>query len=218
MPPGLRSLTAAQTALVDFLCLDGDLLEAAAVASTDAAAGYVDRRALEEWIRDLPAARKDELLLQHVLGEEPLLRSRLQREFRQARPRPRKGGHPALRSVQDLLVAAEDRAETRTRKEAAAREATRHARAEEEARRRAEHLDRVATRVEETWQQIEGLIQSRKPAEYDRAVTLLTDLRDLAAERGGNEVYGQRLRILWDRHAKKGTLIRRLRDARLLSA
>jgi hypothetical protein len=63
VPAGLRSLTAAQRALADFLRLDADLLEVAAEASASRQAGQDDPDALAALITGLPGSEKDRLLL-----------------------------------------------------------------------------------------------------------------------------------------------------------
>jgi predicted AAA+ superfamily ATPase len=49
---------------------------------------------------------------------------------------------------------------------------------------RARYLDQLEKREEATWNQIAAHIQKRQPNEYDKAVTLLTDLHDLSERRG----------------------------------
>jgi hypothetical protein len=63
--------------------------------------------------------------------------------------------------------------------DAAARERAR--RAEEQARARHERLMQLVAREAAAWDEVESLIQSRSPRDYDRAVALLTDLRGAAA-------------------------------------
>ena len=65
------------------------------------------------------------------------------------------------------------------------------------------------------WQQVEAAIERRLPKEYDRAVELLADLRDLAERNGTVEVVKERLRDLRERHSSKRTLIQRLDRAGL---
>ena len=55
--------------------------------------------------------------------------------------------------------------------------------AEDEASR-SRYLDQLGRREEATWSQIAAHIQKRQPNEYDKAVTLLIDLRDLAVRQG----------------------------------
>ena len=47
----------------------------------------------------------------------------------------------------------------------------------------ARHLDQLATRTEEAWREAAALIETKRPDDYDQAVTLLRDLRALAGGR-----------------------------------
>ncbi len=79
---------------------------------------------------------------------------------------------------------------------------------------RAQHLDALAGREPAIWSQVEGLIASKQPKSYDHAVTLLVDLRDLAARKGGADFH-RRVDELRAAHARKPTLIDRLQKAGL---
>ncbi|MFE6081096.1 hypothetical protein [Streptomyces virginiae] len=69
VPAGLATLTGPQRALADLLDVDPDLLAVAARAGAPAPrAATVDRAALAAYITSLPAAEKDTLLLEAVLG------------------------------------------------------------------------------------------------------------------------------------------------------
>jgi hypothetical protein len=46
------------------------------------------------------------------------------------------------------------------------------------------YLDQLGKREEGTWNRIAAHIQKRQPNEYDKAITLLIDLRDLALRQG----------------------------------
>jgi hypothetical protein len=69
VPAGLRSLTAAQRALADFLRLDDDLLQVAAEASAPLALGREDPGALAASIAELPDDEKNRLLLMVALDQ-----------------------------------------------------------------------------------------------------------------------------------------------------
>ena len=79
----------------------------------------------------------------------------------------------------------------------------------------AAHLNSLVGKEEQVWRTIEETIAKRQPKEYDRAVELLTDLRDLAARTGNTEAVTQKIRQLRERHAAKTTLIERLERAGL---
>lgn len=80
VPPGLTQLTAAQTALAEFLRLDDDLLAVAAENSTPLQE-RLDPQALGAWVTDLPSADKDLLLLQVAQGQAAEARIEILRRF-----------------------------------------------------------------------------------------------------------------------------------------
>src|SRR5262249_2822106 len=97
--------------------------------------------------------------------------------------------------------------------ERAAKEQARCAR--QQAAARARHLDALAGREEKLWRQVETAIQSKQPKQYDHAIELLKDLRDLAGRTGSGEDVSQRSRDLRERHHSKPSLIQRLDRAGL---
>jgi len=93
-------------------------------------------------------------------------------------------------------------------------------RAEEQARReearalaRERRLDTLAKDEEAAWLRVETMIATRKPGEYDRAVTLLTDLLALADRDGRRDEFSRRSTTLRHTHARKPSLIERLDQA-----
>jgi hypothetical protein len=95
-------------------------------------------------------------------------------------------------------------------------------RAAEAARRKAEdeanrsrYLDQLGKREEATWNQIAAHIQKRQPNEYDKAITLLIDLRDLAVHQGQVAAFQSALGKLRRTHAAKESFLRRLTKAKL---
>jgi len=116
-----------------------------------------------------------------------------------------------------MLLAAADRiAEERRRKEAE-RAAAEHARREREKREaRERYLEDLAPREEDAWRKIDTLIATKQPARYDEAVKLLCDLRELAVRRGRTDGVESQLRRLCETHAKKPSLLDRLKRAELI--
>jgi hypothetical protein len=115
------------------------------------------------------------------------------------------------RTAGDLLEVRDRLAEEKQRQaaEQAAQKQTRRARA------RARHLESLAGREEELWKQVEAAIQTRQPKEYDHAVELLMDLRDLGEHSGTGAEMTERLRALRGRHRSKPSLLKRLDRAGL---
>jgi len=151
-----------------------------------------------------------------VRGDEPHLRAELVRRFRDSRAAFPSETAAGRRTVGELLGAAEQRSEERRRREAerAARERARQEREAAGARER--HLASLAGREAEAWGEVEALIATKQPGKYDAAVALLGDLRELAVRAERREEVEGRLALLRDQHAKKPSLIGRLRAAGLV--
>ena len=218
VPPGLAKLSAPLRSLADFLRVDEELLEVAAAGSTGEAAAGPSRAEIARWVKALPAADKDAYLVRFLAEEgDVLLRAELSKRFREATA-PRGKGRArdaARRTVAQLLAARKALAEEKSRKAAehAAREKTRRER--ERAEARAKHLDQLARREPETWREVEQLIATKRPKDYDQAVTLLVDLRDLADRSGRAAEAAGRIRDLRQRHANKPSLLKRFDGKKL---
>jgi hypothetical protein len=63
------------------------------------------------------------------------------------------------------------------------------------------------------WQQVEALVITKRPGDYDTAVTLLQDLRAIGERKGRRVEVIERIRALRERHAKKPSFLARLRKA-----
>jgi hypothetical protein len=214
-PPGLGRLSAALEAFVTFMRIDRDLLEAAAAGSLEAEE-TLPAEDVERWVSALQEAEKRALLVRLIRGDEPHLRAELVRRFRNSRAASPSDTTAGRRTVGELLGAAKQRTEERRRREAerAARERARQEREAAEARER--HLTSLARRETEAWGEAEALIATKQPGKYDAAVALLRDLRELAVRSGRREEVEARLGRLHEQHAKKPSLISRLRAAGLV--
>jgi hypothetical protein len=72
----------------------------------------------------------------------------------------------------------------------------------------------LAKREREAWRQVDALIATKRPRDYDAAVTLLSDLREMSGRKGRAGPFGQRIDELRAAHAAKPSLLARLRRAR----
>jgi len=123
--------------------------------------------------------------------------------------------HQVERRTAQVLAAANARAEERIRLSDAKRAAeAKRQKAKAEADRR-RYLDQLEKRRETTWNQIAAHIEKRQPNEYDKAVSLLVDLRDQAAREEHESVFQSALEKLRQTHAAKESLLRRLAKAKL---
>lgn len=216
VPIGLGELTAPLRAFADFLRIDEDLLTVAAARSPKAADKARDRE-VEGWIAALPDAAKTEWLVRLAEGTDPHLRAQLLRQFHdsQGTIEPR---NEEPRTVGELLNAAEEIAEERHRKETARMAAEREQRERQEAEARKRHLADLARREPGVWRRVDELIATKQPARYDEAVKLLLDLRELGRNQGRDHEFEECLQRLFDEHARKPSLVERLKKAGLLKA
>jgi len=196
VPAGLRQLTAPLRSLIDFLCIDQDLVEAAAATSASLSSGS-DHKELDAWIRNLPESEKTNLLVTAASesGErwKNELLARFYRENQRIAP-PGTAGRP--RTVGDLLSAQETIAQARAQKLAAKR-ATELARQKAKAEAdRAHYLDQLAKNEEAFWDQVSVYIQKKHANAYDQAIRFLIDLRDLAIRRGTEPAFRARIQKL----------------------
>ena len=210
VPAGLGSLSAGLRAIVDFLEIDEDLIAVAAASS----APIQGPRGLAEWIASFPAEEKDALLARVAAGEGAQVQALLLRRFRAASGSPPTA--PA-RTAAELWQAAGDRKEARAK-------AAEQRRREEEARRTAaraaayaKHLDQLATRTEAAWEKAAELIATKRPRDYDLAVSLLRDLQALADRQEESAAFRKRFGELRAQHQRKPSLLDRFDQAGLPS-
>jgi hypothetical protein len=171
-----------------------------------------------QWIKKLPAADKDAYLTRFLAEEgDLLLRAEMSKRFREATlPKGlRSIPDTKRRTVGQLLAARNALVEEKNRQksEQAARERARLDR--ERAKSRTKQLDNLARRESAAWTEVEVLIASKKPKDYDLAVSLLVDLRDLAKRSGRLAETEARIREIRQQHGNKPSLIKRFDDKNL---
>jgi hypothetical protein len=221
VPPGLKRLSGPLKRLAEFLRVDLDLIEAAAAASAGEGPAGPSPEELITWVAALPEAEKNEFLVRAAQGDAAHLGGELLQRWRQdqarapAAPAEGEAAGAARRTLGSLLEARQNLAEAKRRRETerAAKEQARRAR--EQAAARDRYLESLAGSEEKLWRQIEAAVVSKQTKEYERAVTLLKDLRDLGERTGAAEAVAARIRQLRERHSGKWSLIRRLDQAGL---
>lgn len=214
VPAGLGTLDAALTAVAEFLCIDRDLLAAAAAGSSPATVDEPTAARLRDWVIGLPARDKDAILVDLITGDGNHLRSQLLRRYREAHltadsmtAKPRTAG--------ELLATAAAMRAARERCGAEQRDRDRARRERSAAAARQRHLDTLAVDQPAAWLQVDNLIAAKKPREYDMVVQLLVDLRDLGERDGDTTAFQHRLAELRAVHARKPSLLERLNLAAL---
>jgi hypothetical protein len=216
VPRGLAKLSAPLEAFADFLSIDRHLIAVASQRSPRPKAGPTQSH-LEVWISKMPENEKDALLLEAVSANHPNLRTDLMRRFEQSR-RSRKHNSPQTqprRTVGRLLAAAKARAAAHSRALAERAAAERARQERERTAARTKYLDQLAAREYEVWDQVAHLIQTRQPNNYDRAMSCLVDLRDLASRHGRGQEFKAAIDRLREIHLKKESFLRRLKKAQL---
>ncbi len=215
IPAGLRKLSEPLNSLAEFLDIDTDLLESAAEASADLEVASPPKDLLERWIAGLPEREKDALLLQVAAGENPHVRVDLLRRFQSTLPAAPTHALTAPRTAGQLGTAAEMRSRERARREQERQRLEREREVQQKAAERTKLLDALEKREEAAWAGLDNLINTKRPADYDRVVLLLVDLRDVALRGNRDDAFQLRLRSLLERHAGKPSFLRRLKEANL---
>jgi hypothetical protein len=211
---GLRELSAPCNSLIEFLGIDEDLVEVAASASEPLKAGP-SRKELAAWIRGLPEKEKDGLLVDALTEMDERWRIELLRRFEHENVAVSDHGAVDRRRVADLLAASHARAEERKRKLNAQRAAEAALEKAKEEANRTLFLDQLAKREKAVWKEVDAYIQKRQPNDYDRAVALLSNLRDLAVRQGGEDEFHLTMEDLRRTHSAKDSFLRRLAKAKL---
>ena len=207
--PGIGPLTPALEAFTEFFGLDPDLVEAAAERSAPAMPRAASSGAVQKIIAAL-SDREKTAMLSRLFDGDPHVAAELRAALRD-RLAAEAGVPPAAsRTVGELRARARaiGLARERDAAEKAAAERKRQVRAAEKARRA--RLDAIARRGEGVWREVEAEIERRNPAGYDKAASLLSDLRALADEHGTATDFSQRLGVIRERHASKQRFLERL--------
>jgi hypothetical protein len=210
VPAGLEHLSASLQAVVDFFEIDEDLIAVAAASSPS----IQEPEGMAGWITFLPAEQKDALLTRVATGEGAQVRALLLRRFRTASGSPPTA--PA-RTAAELWQAAGNRKTARAK---AAERSQRQAEARTAAAQAAsyaKHLDQLATQTEAAWETAAEWIETKRPRDYDLAVSLLRDLQALADRQEDPAAFRKRFLDLRAEHQRKPSLLDRFDQAGLPS-
>ncbi|CAN7392443.1 hypothetical protein LJR245_002361 [Rhizobium leguminosarum] len=113
-------------------------------------------------------------------------------------------------TVAELQTHAGEIRHIRERKENERLAAERKKQEAEEARARRARLNAIIQRGDAVWREIETEIERRNASGYDKAASLLADLKTIAEQNGGTADFIRRLHSIHERHAQKGRFIDRL--------
>ena len=173
----------------------------------------LDRDDVRAWVGKLPAKDKDELITDLVVDADHAQIAELLQHFLKERA-GNDGTATSGRTVGQLLQAAEACTTERKHIEAEKRAKEKARREREAAVAREKHLDSLVGREGKLWTEVDGLVATKQPKNYDQAVKILVDLRDLAA-RGKSGDFSLRIEALRQAQSKKPSFIERLRKAGL---
>lgn len=196
--PGLGPMNAALDAFVEFVRIDDDLVHAAA--ERPVAMVEMDSDATRRILSQLSDDAKTEWLTRLASGDPHaaaelrlLVRERLNADASatDATVPPRTAG--------ELLARAKAIRAARLKREAA-----------QEERALAKQLAPLRQRGEAVWHEVESEIALRNPAGYQKACTLLRDLKMLAEYDGASADFSRRLDSIRERHSRKHRFIVRL--------
>ena len=201
---------------MDFLRIDIDLITAAAEQSAAKPNTLLSKKEIAHWISKLPAKARDTLLATLVAADDPHLVVELQRQALDAARGAASKSSAPRRSAADLLERARVLGEARREKEAAKRAREKAKREREAVARRKKHLESLRGREDSLWNEVDQLIDTRQPKRYDEAVSVLRDLLDLAQMQGDASAFTVRMADLYAEHARKTTLVERLRKVKLV--
>ncbi len=212
VPPGLASLSSAQVALVEFLGIDGDLLEAAAAASPEISVDVAADKRMGQWVEQIPAHEAKEFLLMVLRNEgrraERQIRGQYHEYLRLHTPVDEKDATPR-RSLDHLRDMVQEVRKERKRQEALKRE---RRRAERERKRR-EYLALVAKDFPKWWREADANAAEKNASGYDRARNTIVDLRDAYAQEGRLDEFTEIFEEFISKYSRRPALLRRLQEA-----
>jgi hypothetical protein len=212
VPPGLGERNEALEAFVEFMFLDQDLLDAAAeVSAPRSKPATLDTAGLKQWLNQQPAAKKDDWLAEVLSTDDLACRRRILGEYRRSLDEDK----PAESGQRRTLAQLREMADTAEQRREAEAEARREAERQAAAQKRATYLNSLVGQEERWWREAYKHIDTRLPAGYDRAVEILSDLREVAERQGQIADFAERMEELAKLHARKVTLIERLDRAGL---
>ena len=216
VPANLGNLNASLESFADFMRLDKDLIQVAAENSIAEQKSVQNDQKLKIWIGGLPNSEKDTIIFRLINDNDPHIGNGLLQRFRKTLSiKDTKNNEKASRTVMKLLQKAEAYTKEKDR-QIAEQKAKEKARKEKEAAiAREKYLNGLAGRENEIWKKVDALILTKKPKDYDEAVRLLIDLKDLAKKTNTTYLFKSKLMAIRENHSRKSSFINRIDSANL---
>ncbi|MBU1340998.1 MAG: hypothetical protein KKE44_09365 [Proteobacteria bacterium] len=211
VPANLGNLNASLESFADFMRLDKDLIQVAAENSIAEQKSVQNDQKLKNWIGELSNSEKDAIIFRLINDNDPHIGNELLQRFRKTLSiKGTKNNEKASRTVMKLLQKAEAYTIEKDRL-IAGHKAKEKARKEKEAAiAREKYLNGLAGRENEIWKKVDALILTKKPKEYDEAVRLLIDLKDLAKKNNTTSLFKSKLMAIRENHSRKSSFINRI--------
>jgi hypothetical protein len=213
VPAGLADLSPAQQALVEFMEIDLDLLEAACAGSAaDTTTEDGDAQQVSSWLETLQLSEMKDVLKRIALGHGVQAQRQIKTSYAawikthrsQASSTPR-------RQMATLNQLAQDAAITRQEREAKARAQ----RAQELLQERESELRRIMTTPERYWAGAQAQAARGNASGYEKATQVLKVLAQGYELASSREAFERELQAFVVTHAKRPALIRRLKESGL---
>ena len=210
VPAGMGSLTGSQTALTEFLYMDSDLIAAAAEASPEAPSNRASDQRVAEWTARLPEPEVRAIIARIIHGEGLRVQTELQSQYYRVHNEPVKsvrGGARSGRTTAAALLARAAQMESERKQQMT----------QERQRKRDAHLDGLVPRLSELWTTVNALAEEQKASSYDRACTLLVDMRDAYAHAGRRPTFDAEFAQFLNQYSRRTALLRGLKKVGLTS-
>jgi len=213
VPANLGNLNASLESFADFMRLDKDLIQVAAENSIAEQKSVQNDQKLKIWIGGLPNSEKNTIIFRLINDNDPHIGNELLQRFRKTLSI--KDTQKASRTVMKMLQKAEAYTKKKDRQIAEQKAKEKARKKKEAAIAREKHLNGLAGREKEIWKKVDTLILTKKPKDYDEAVRLLIDLKDLAKKTNTTSLFKSKLMAIRENHSRKASFINRIDSANL---
>ena len=202
VPPNLQALSPALRNFIDFFGINDDLVTAAAQTSPKVGKNSAK---LSTYLDQLTESEQRSFL-ERLLKGEPHLDIALANRLRELSG-TEKGVLPAgeRRTIRQLVTASQSIRQQRLDAERRQAEII-----------RVKKLEKIAQQQDQLWGRIPALIAQKRANTYEEAVSILKDLRDLAAHQQRLAEFQEKLAAIRSQHPTLQGLHRRLKEARLI--
>lgn len=216
VPANLGRLNASLESFADFMRVDKDLIQVAAANSIAVQKSDQNDQKLKTWISGLSNSEKDSIIFRLINSNDPHIKSILLQQFQ--RSQLKKGGknnENAPRAVMKLLQKAEALTKEKKRHIAEQKAKEKVRKEKEAATARNKYLEGLVGKENEIWEKVNSLILTKTPKNYDEAVRLLIDLKDLAQKNNDISFFKSKLVGIRENHSRKSSLLSRINSANL---